>query len=272
MPAAKEQLNPSSRRIVVDLATSLGGRGKSDVAIEVGEYYDACAPLVDKTIAAMLGVLQKLSPGEPLDGTKLPAEIAGIYVVGGASSLPCIARTLREDFGKRVHRSPYPFAAAAIGLAIAADENAILKLSDRFSRVFGVFREGHGGSEVTFDPIFNHDMLLPEAKESPAVVERTYRAAHNIGHFRYIECSDVDTTGNPRGDMARFRDIYFPFDPRLREGTAALGSLGVERFGVDGPLIRERYAVGAQGIVEVRIANLDDHYEFAYRLAPNDGA
>ena len=72
--------------------------------------------------------------------------------------------------------------------------------------------------------------------------------------------------------MARFADIYFPFDPGLREGKAELGSISVRRFGEDGPLIRETYAVGAQGIVEVRIANLDDQYEMAYRLAPSAGA
>jgi molecular chaperone DnaK (HSP70) len=265
----KEQLNPSSRRIVVDLAPSLGGKSsRGEVSIEVGEFYERCTPLIDRTIDAMLGVLSKLSPDEPLDGTQLPAEIAGIYVVGGASSLPCVARALREGFGKRVHRSPYPSAAAAIGLAIAADGNAGLKLADRFSRVFGVFREGHGGSEVTFDPIFNHDVLLPDAPSAAAVVERTYRAAHNVGHFRYVECSDIDRAGHPRGDMARFADIYFPFDPHLRSGSVELGAVDVRRFGADGPLIRETYAVGAQGIVEVKIANLDDHYEVAYRLSP----
>ncbi len=264
----KEQLNPSSRRVLVDLAPA--GKPRTEVSIDVADFYARCAPLVDRTILAMLGVLQKLSPDEELDGTKLPLEIAGIYVVGGASSLPCVARSLRESFGKRVHRSPYPSAAAAIGLAIAADENAGLKLADRFSRVFGVFREGHGGSEVTFDPIFNHDVLLPDAPNGgTAVVERTYRAAHNVGHFRYVECSEIDRAGHPRGDMARFADIYFPFDPHLRGGGTELGTVDVQRFGADGPLIRETYAVGAQGIVEVKIANLDDHYEVAYRLAPN---
>jgi molecular chaperone DnaK (HSP70) len=269
----KEQLHPSSRRVVVDLGTTLGPVApKADVSIDVGDFYERCAPLVDRTIEAMVGVLERLAPGQALDRAKLPQEIAGIYVVGGASSLPCVARALREGFGKRVHRSPYPSAAAAIGLAIAADENAGLRLADRFSRVFGVFREGDGGTEVTFDPIFDQDVLLPETPQRPAVVERTYRAAHNIGHFRYVECSEVDRTGHPRGDMARFADIYFPFDPHLRDGRAELGSVGVRRLYADGPLIRETYAVGAQGIVEVRIANLDDHYEFAYRLAPGETA
>ena len=54
---------------------------------------------------------------EIANGGEAGVEIAGIYVVGGASALPAIGRALRDAYGKRVHRSPYPSAAAAIGLA-----------------------------------------------------------------------------------------------------------------------------------------------------------
>jgi molecular chaperone DnaK (HSP70) len=47
---------------------------------------------------------------------------AVIYQVGGASLLPTVGRMLREHWGRRVHRSPYPHAAVAMGLAIAAEE------------------------------------------------------------------------------------------------------------------------------------------------------
>jgi molecular chaperone DnaK (HSP70) len=87
-------------------------------------------------------------PAEPLSPL---GDIAGIYVVGGASALPAVTRALRERFGRRVHRSPYPFAATGIGLAIAGDPRARFELSDRFSRHFGVFREERDGREVTFD-------------------------------------------------------------------------------------------------------------------------
>jgi molecular chaperone DnaK (HSP70) len=268
----KERLHPSSRRLTLELTSCLGSSApKPELSIDVGEFYEKCSPLVDRTIEALLGVTRTLDPAA--DASTLPAELAGIYVVGGASSLPCVGRTLREAFGKKVHRSPYPSASAAIGLAIAADSGAGLELSDKFSRVFGVFREGLGGSEVTFDPIFQRDVALPQKLDTPAVVERTYRAAHNVGHFRYIECSDVDRSGRPRGDMANFADIYFPFDPGLQNQRAALPTVGVHRFGGDGgPLIRETYAVDAHGIVEVRITNLDHDYELAYRLTPANAA
>ena len=266
----KEQLHPTSRRLTLDLAAALGDAApQSELSVDAAEFYDRSAPLIARTLAVLGGVLDKLGPdGGP---SKLPGEIAGIYVVGGASALPAIGRALRDVYGKRVHRSPYPSASAAIGLAIAADGHAGFELADRFSRVFGVFREAWGGHEISFDPIFDHDVALPAERSARAVAERTYRAAHNVGHFRYVECGEVDEKGHPRGDLANFADIYFPFDPHLYGKGVELGRIHVERFASEGPLIRERYAVDAHGIVEVTIENLDDHYEFAYRLAPHPG-
>jgi molecular chaperone DnaK (HSP70) len=269
----KEQLHPTTRKVTIDLASCLGDAApRAEIAVDVTEFYDRCMPLVDRTLAATSAVLGRVDEPEPEDSATLPSEVAGVYVVGGASALPLVGRALRDAFGKRVHRSPYPSAAAAIGLAIAADEKAGLTLSDRFSRVFGVFREANGGAEVTFDPIFSHDVSLPNGKSRTAVVERTYHAQHNVGHFRYVECAEVDHSGQPLGDMASFSDIYFPFDRELREKKTKLGSVDVRRFEQQGPLIRETYALSPHGIVEVRIENLDDHYEVAYRLSPTAGA
>ena len=74
--------------------------------------------------------------------------IAGIYLVGGGSSLPLVGRMMRERFGRRVHRSPYPAASTAIGLALAADPDSGFTLVDRLSRGIGVFRESQGGRAV----------------------------------------------------------------------------------------------------------------------------
>lgn len=261
----KEQLHPTSRRITLDLASCLGEETPvRELSVDVAEYYERCTPLIDRTLAVLSSVLDRLAPDA--DSAKLPGEIAGIYVVGGASALPAVGRVLRDLYGKRVHRSPYPSAAAAIGLAIAADERAGLELTDRFSRVFGVFREAWGGREVSFDPIFDHDVALPARSEPHTIAERTYRAAHNVGHFRYVECGEIDREGHPTGDLASFADIYFPFDPGLYGKGAKLEQVNVERFGAEGPWIRESYAVDANGIVEVTIRNLDDQYEQAYRL------
>jgi molecular chaperone DnaK (HSP70) len=259
---AKERLNPNSRRIVIDLEGPLGAAAPMpELTLAVTDFYEASVPLVEETIEAMRPVMALLgeSGNEPL------TEIAGIYVVGGASSLPVVARVLRERYGRRVHRSPYPSAAIAMGLAIAVDEDAGFELSDRLSRHFGVFREGKSGKEVVFDPIFDRDTRVPASHESPVMFHRTYRAAHNVGRYRFVECAQLDRSGVPHGDITAFSDIFFPFDRALR-ARADLAAVAVERIPDEGPLIQEQYAITSHGIVEVTIRDLETGFERAYQI------
>jgi hypothetical protein len=138
-------------------------------------------------------------------------------------------------------------------------------LSDRYARTFGVFREAASGREITFDPIFTRDTVLPPSASEPLTSTRSYRAAHNVGHFRFFECSEMDSEGKPRGDMALFGDVYFPFDPRLT-GSGDLSVVPVERVAEEGPRIVERYSLDDHGIVDVLIRNLDSGHERAFRL------
>ena len=263
---AKERLNPSSRRITIDLEHVLG-RPHPEGTVAVADFYEACTPLVERSIEAIVPVMARLERATD-DGDGTPDEIAGIYVVGGASELPIVARALRQRFGRRVHRSPYPSAAIAIGLAIACDEEAGFELADRYSRTFGVFREGAAGEEITLDPIFTSETSLPErgagSASSPLRSRRDYRAAHNVGHFRFFECGAVGDDGRPRGDMTVSGDVLFPFDPRLGE-VSDLRGVAVERLG-DGPRIEEEYSLDENGIVAVKIRNVDLGYEREFRI------
>jgi molecular chaperone DnaK (HSP70) len=257
--AAKEALNPSSRKITIDLEVPFGPDAPCpEVTLPVTDFYDACTPLVNRTIEAMLPIMSRLDEAAAL------AEIAGIYVVGGASELPIVGRAIRQRFGRRVHRSPYSSAAVAIGLSIAAGEDSGFELVDRYSRVFGVFRESAAGREITYDPIFTPDTLLPSTRGETLVRERRYHAAHNVGHFRFFECSGLEADGRPRGDMAVHSDVYFPFDERAR-GAHDLSRVLVERRN-EGPEIVEHYTLDEQGIVDVAIRDLASGYEKSYRL------
>jgi len=244
---AKERLNPSSRKIVLE-APELR---RDEVVLSVPDYFEACQPLVDKTLDTLESVLGSVSD----------AELAGIYVVGGASSLPCIARALRDRYGRRVHRSPYPFAACAIGLAIAADADSEYQLHDRFSRHLGVFREASAGHDIAFDVILDKETSLPGTFDAT----RIYRAAHNVGHFRFVECSDVGHDGTPRGDITPYADVLFPFDRKLQHNRADLLGATIERMS-EGPLIEERYHVDAHGAVSVRLRDVESGFERAFHL------
>ena len=124
---------------------------------------------------------------------------------------------LREQFGRRVHRSPYPGASTAIDLAIAADRDANVRLTDRLSRGFGVFREADGGTRTSFDAILTEDSIQKGGGVSATVATRRYQAVHNIGRYRFVECAGVDDDGEPRGELAPYEDVLFPFDASLRD-------------------------------------------------------
>lgn len=261
---AKERLNPSSRKTSIDVEAALGSAAKvSEITLPVADIYDACTPLVEASIDAMLPVMAKLQTAESGDTIE---GLAGIYVVGGASELPIVGRLLRARFGRRVHRSPYASGAIAIGLAIACDDHAGFELIDRYSRTFGVFRESQAGAEITFDPIFTKDTVLPPSGSAPIAFTRRYRAAHNVGHFRFLECSAVSDDGRPRGHMVLSGNILFPFEPALSRRANDLSGIPVQRITDGGPRIEEEYSLDEHGIVAVTIKNLDAGFVHSVRL------
>src|SRR5450756_1878894 len=204
----KESLSPNTRRVLVDLAAI----GKEPLVIPVDEIYAACAPLVERSLEAV----EPLLAGPEGGGAILWSDIAGLYVVGGGALFPLVTRVLKERFGeKRVRRSPHPFAATAMGLAVFLDREGGWVLEDKLSRHFGVFREGDAGADVLFDTIFPKGTALPAPGAAPVTVVRRYRAAHNVGHFRFLECSRL-TDGRPDGDVTPWDEAYFPYEPGLR--------------------------------------------------------
>src|SRR5262249_47596812 len=175
---------------------------------------------------------------------------------------------LRAAFGeKRVKRSPHPFAATAIGLAVFLDKESGFALSERFSRHFGVFREALAGADVTFDPIVPKDASLPPDGRT-LVVMRSYRAAHNIGKFRFVECSRL-VNGRPDGDVTPYEPVLFPFDPTLNDRDD-LGGQPVGRWN-DGPDVEERYVVAPSGAVEVTLTTHPAGFERTFRLERRAG-
>ena len=232
------------------------GEEHDPVILPVEDFYAAAAPLIERTLEVMA----------PLVG-ELDAEsgIAGIYLVGGGSGLPLVGRMLRERFGRRVHRSPYPAASTAIGLAIAADPDSGVTLADRLSRGIGVFREVRAGEGVSFDQVLTADAPLPTA--GTTAVTRSYTAAHDLGWFRFVEHAALDASGEPRGDLVPFADVLFPFDPALRSlDEAALAEVEVTRR-EGGPRIEELYELHPSGAVTLRITDLDSGFSREYGLA-----
>lgn len=260
----KESLHPNTRRITIDLG--LGIEGAGEVTIPVNQFYEECRPLIESTIEAMEQVMEKSAREAGFD----LHESAAVYLVGGSSDLPLVARLLREKYGRQVRRSPYPHAATAIGLAIAADSDAGYKLRERFTRHFGVWREMQDGKAIIFDTLFAKDTPLPAKGEPPLTCVRRYAPTHNIGAFRYLECSRVDQDGQPQGDVAPWDEIIFPFDPAL-QSPASQANDGEKEIpivrGYDfGTVVEEVYSCDSGGIIEVEIADKTNTFSRRFRL------
>jgi molecular chaperone DnaK len=265
--AQKEGLHPNTRNISVDLGVVR--EGWPQVSLPVAQFYERCQVLVQETLNATEDLLATHGFGAPNASAAASAggqSLEALYVTGGGSELPLVARMLREVFGRRVRRSAYTRSATAIGLAIQADAQSGYVLRDKFTRHFGVWREADEGRTVIFDPLFSKGTPLPAKEEPPLVQSRQYAPVHNIGHFRYLECSHLTEDGQPAGDITVWDDIRFAFDPSLRT-TTDLSRVPVTNLnGGRQQDAQENYSCDAGGTVKVTIANLSEGYNRSYRL------
>jgi hypothetical protein len=253
---AKEMLKPTSKKLLVELGT-LG-----TATIDTAELYARCEPLIERTLAETDLLFERLRERgiDPED----PRELGGIYLVGGAAAFPAVAKRLRARFGKKLQLAPQPFAATAVGLAIAADPAAAVMVRETATRHFGVWREADGGADKIFDP------LIGKSTDAPLVVERRYHPTHTVGHLRFLECGALDQAGQPVHDLVPWTDIYFPYDPALADRPikpAELAPLSHERRpDLHEIEIAERYTYGSDGTIRVQIENVSRGYARTYEL------
>jgi molecular chaperone DnaK len=250
----KEALSPNSRKIIVDLEHVR--KDWREVSIGVDTFYERCRPLVE----ASRSVVEKLLTAHP------DRAIDTLYLTGGGSELPSVARILRETFGRRVRRSAYMRSATAIGLAIRAEGHEDRPLRDQFTKNFGVWREADEGHNVVFDVLFPRGVKLPSRGEDPLRIVRSYHPVHNIGHFRYLECAQLGANNQPEGEISNWDEIRVAFDPKLRD-SADLKVQTVRRAApAHEQLIEEEYTCDANGDVRVRIRDKITQQANEYRL------
>jgi molecular chaperone DnaK (HSP70) len=250
----KESLNSNSRKITIDLERVR--KDWKEVSISVDAFYERCRPLVE----ASRRVVEALLAAHP------DHAIDTLYLTGGGSELPPVARVLRETFGRRVQRSAYMRSATAIGLAIRAEGHENRPLRDQFTKNFGVWREADDGRNVVFDVIFPRGAKLPSRGEEPLRMLRSYRPAHNIGYFRYLECVHLGANNQPEGEISNWDEIRVAFDPSLRD-SADLTDQPVRPYAPPQELvIEEEYTCDANGDVEVKIRDKVTQQANEYRL------
>lgn len=250
----KEALNPNSRKISVDLERVR--KNWKEVSIPVDAFYERSRALVESSRTVTENLLAAHSD----------QVIDTLYLTGGGSELPPVARILRETFGRRVKRSAYMRSATAIGLAIRAAGHEERPLRDQFTQNFGVWREADDGRNVVFDVIFPRGVKLPSRGEDPLRVVRRYHPAHNIGHFRYLECAQLGADNQPEGEISNWDDVRVAFDPKLRD-SEDLARQPIHRITpAREVLIEEEYTCDASGEVKVSIRDKSTQRSHEYRL------
>ena len=137
-----------------------------------------------------------------------------------------------------------------------------------------MFREADDGRRTTFDAILAPGAIQNSnarpAEGAPAtVIEHQYPAVHNVGRYRFAECSGIDERGEPVGELAPWREVLFPLDRDLREAPD-LGAVEVRRTGY-GPWVRERYEIDSAGLVRVSLTDLSDGFTRTYLLGEHRG-
>ena len=234
--AARKPSGPNTRRFLVDLAAV----GKPPFSCPIDDVYTACVPLVDKTIDAFSRVLHDHDGGD-VDWS----EVAGIYVVGGAGSFPLVpaiaARDVRREAGQALTAPVRGDGDRAGGLSRPG--SGIRSVRTSFAAFRGVSR-GLRGRGRLLRPDRAQGVGAAAAGQPPFVVTRTYRAAHNIGHFRFVECSRL-RDGHPDGDVTPYEPVFFAFDPDLSDDQD-LPRRAVRRRD-DGPDVEERYVITSAG-------------------------
>ncbi len=258
---AKEALRPTTRKLHLDL----GMAGEDPIAVDVADLYARAEPLIERTIAQIDLLFERLREhGIDPDDAR---ELGGLYLVGGGAGFPAVGRALRARFAKKLQLAPQPFAATAIGLAIAADPDANVIIREAITRHFGVWREGDAGSDKIFDALLGKNTtVVSDAEHGTITVERRYRPAHTIGHLRFVECGALDAAGQPVQDLVPWTDVYFPYDPALKDRVELAAIPNTRRPELMTNEIAETYTYASDGTISVHIQNVSRGYGRTFSL------
>lgn len=250
---AKEGLRATSKRLVIEAESLLADA--PPLLLPTDAIYRDCRPLIERTLALVDRLFARL-PDRGIDPEDT-RQLGALYLVGGSVAFPPVARMLRQRYGRKIKLSAQPHAATAIGLALAADPSAEIRVREATTRHFGVWREAEGGREKIFDPILSKD-TLPRDGEAALVVERRYRPVHSVGHLRFLECSRIADDGRPSGDLTPWQELHVPYDAALVKH--AIEDVPILRREGVGDEIIETYRRAADGTITVEIQNSAANY------------
>lgn len=219
------------------------------ISVPVEAYFERIRPMLEPAFSMLNKVIVSAAAREP---RVRPDANLTLYLVGGSAKLPLVARMVSDAFPDcRVILTDKPFTSVAMGAAICATDRVTYR--DVFARHFGLLRlKDHGRAEV-FDVIFPAGTPVPRKGEPPLEHQSWYHPRHNIGHLRYLECTSVGADGLPDGNVRRWSDVFFPYDPvlPLDSRLSAEDIEPTDRFS-DAPVC-ETYRCDSDGVITVEL-------------------
>ena len=158
----KEGLKSNTKKMVVDLGTVF--KDQKPVILDTGTVYERCGPLIERSVKTLQSLLERVDRNP-----EKSESLAAVYLVGGSVSFPPVARKLREVYRSKVRFSPLPHASTAMGLSIAGDPRATIKVRESVSCRFGPWPVG--SDDRAPDPVFDKN---PQADTDVLRVTSTY--------------------------------------------------------------------------------------------------
>jgi len=254
----KEGITAYTKTLLIE--STLPDRPSEVVRIDIKAYFDAVEPMIDRTIDVVRRLVSKVSDSDDLDG------FTALYLVGGMSNFPLVARKLRAQFGQnKIKKSHYCQSAVALGLAILEGPQPFA-VKESLTRYFGLWREAEQGEALEFDTIFEKDHPLPTKDEPELRLRRRYQPSHNVGLFRFQECSALEA-GQPKGLVTVYKQIRFPFIQDLQ--SQDLSDTTIVRY--PAPLdfeVEEIYSLNHRGEIQFKVINHHNGFTQTFQLSP----
>lgn len=219
------------------------------ISIPVSTYYKRITPMIEPAIGLLRNVIAAAAAKEPR--VRVGPSLT-LYLVGGSARLPLVAQMVSAAFPDcRAILTDKPFTSVAMGAAICATDRVTYR--DVFARHFGLLRLRDNGHSEVFDVVFPAGTPIPRKGERPLERCAWYNPRHNIGHLRYLECTSIGPNGLPDGNVRRWSDVFFPYDPILpMDHHASTDSIvQTDRF-ADMPAC-EVYRCDSDGVITVEL-------------------
>jgi molecular chaperone DnaK len=257
----KERLSSGSLRNLTLDPEEIGLSGEP-CKVSLAAFEKRLTRLIEPSVIKLAEVIDQVAAQYPGVSTET---LETIYLVGGSSRLPLVAKLISKRFPKaRLFTTDKPFSATAMGAAILSAET--VRVHDVFARHFGVIRLTDHGSREVFDPVFKAGLPLPGPGEAPLSTQIRYVPRHNVGYLRYLECATIDAQGNPAAGIRPWSEILFPYDPTLAL-TQPLQRSDIEvRHDVTTETI-ETYRCDSDGIITVQLTRGGDNQSRTFEVS-----